>query len=120
MNLRMFRISSLLLTVLTVLVLFVVQATAQDRIKLMPKEFEMPFTAKTKAEAQQWQKEAREKVLGYVNAIYPKKSTEELPIDMKIESTEEIAPTTEGGKDGYTKHRITYMGNEGERKTAIF
>ena len=77
----------------------------------LPKVFDMPFQATTLDEAQAWQNEAREKLLGYVEVFCPRKSVAELPLDVKIESTEE--------RDSYTKHRITYMGNEGERKTAI-
>jgi hypothetical protein len=84
---------------------------AQDGLKRLPKKFDMPFMATTVDEAQKWQNEARKKLLGYVESLCPKKSTAELPLDVKIESTEDL--------EVYTKHRITYMGNEGERKTAI-
>ncbi|MCL2118630.1 MAG: hypothetical protein FWH27_09420 [Planctomycetaceae bacterium] len=84
---------------------------AQEGLQRLPKEFEMSFTATTPEEALQWQNAAREKLFGYVEALCPRKSTEELPLDVKIESTEEL--------EVYTKHRISYMGNEGERKTAI-
>ena len=86
-------------------------AAEHDGLKRLPQKFDMPFTAATLEEAQQWQKAAREKLLGYVEALCPRKSTAELPLDVKIVSTEEL--------DAYTKHRITYVGNEGERKTAI-
>ena len=93
------------------LLTFVTVAMAQDGLKRLPKEYEMPFQATTLEEAQQWQNEAREKLFGYVEAFCPRQSTDALPIGMKIESTEE--------RDAYMKHRISYMGNEGERKTAI-
>lgn len=82
-----------------------------EGLKRLPKQFDLPFKATTAEEATKWQKEARERFLGYVEAQCKRKSTQELPIDMKIESTEEL--------ESYTKHRITYMGNEGARKTAI-
>ena len=86
-------------------------AAAHDGLQRLPKAFDMPFKAATREEAQKWQEEAREKILGYVEVFCQRKSTDELPLDVKIESTEEL--------DAYTKHRISYMGNEGERKTAI-
>ena len=95
--------------------LFVVMFThttmAQEGLKRLPKSFDMPFQAMTLEEAQKWQKEARKKLFGYVETFCPQKSVEELPLDVKIESTEQL--------DAYTKYRISYMGNEGERKTAI-
>jgi len=84
---------------------------AQEGLKRLPQKYDMPFKATTVEEAQQWQKEARTKLLGYVEAVCTRKSTKELPLDVKIESTEEI--------DAYAKHRLSYLGNEGERKTAI-
>ena len=90
---------------------FAYPTSAQNALERLPKEFDMPFKAVTLEEAQQWQNEAREKIFGYVEAFCQRKSTDELPIDLKIESTEELAT--------YTKHRISYMGNEEERKTAI-
>jgi len=84
---------------------------AQEALQRLPKEFDMPFAATTLEEAQQWQNEAREKLYSYVEAYCVRKSTEELSLDVKVESTEEL--------DAYHKHRISYMGNEGERKTAI-
>ena len=84
---------------------------AHDGLQRLPEKFDLPFTATTLEEAQKWQEEAREKLFGFVEVYCPRKSTEELPLDVKIESTEEL--------DAYTKHRVSYMGNEGERKTAI-
>jgi len=84
---------------------------AQEGWKRLPQKFDMPFQATTLEEAQKWQNEARGKLFGFVEALCPRKSTEELPLDVKIESTEE--------RDAYIKHRISYMGNEGGRKTAI-
>ena len=86
-------------------------AFSQEGLKRMPEKFDMPFTAKTKAEAEQWQVAARAKLFEYVENVCPRKDTDELPLDVKIDSTEEL--------DVYTKHRISYMGNEGTRKTAI-
>ena len=84
---------------------------AHDGLERLPQKFEMPFKARTPEEAEKWQKEARKKLFGFVEVFCPRKSKEELPLDVKIESTEEL--------DVYTKHRISYTGNEGERKTAI-
>ncbi|MCL2622478.1 MAG: hypothetical protein FWD31_02330 [Planctomycetaceae bacterium] len=92
-------------------VVFACTATAHDGLQRLPKEFDMPFTATTLEEAVQWQNAAREKLFGYVEKYCPRKSADELPLDVRIESTEEL--------DAYTKHRISYRGNEGERKTAI-
>ena len=93
------------------IVMFACTVMAQEGLKRLPKEFDMPFTVTTQEEAEAWQNAAREKLFGYVEAFCPRKSTDELPLDVKIESTEEL--------DAYTKHRISYMGNEDERKTAI-
>ena len=71
------------------LVVLACTALAQDGLQRLPKEFDMPFTATTLEEAQQWQSEARKKLFGYVEALCPRKSVEELPLDVKIESTEE-------------------------------
>ena len=86
-------------------------SNAQDGLKRLPKKFDMPFQARTLDEAQKWQNEAREKLFGYVEALCPRRSVKELPLDVKVESSEEL--------DAYTKYRISYTGNEGERKTAI-
>ena len=92
-------------------VAFAYTTMAQDGLKRLPKQFDMPFQATTLEDARKWQDEARKKLFGYVEAFCPRKSVEELPLDVKIESTEE--------RDTYTKYRISYGGNEGERKTAI-
>ena len=84
---------------------------ARDGLKRLPQKFDMPFQAATLEEALKWQNEAREKLFGYVEALCPRTSVEVLPLDVKVESTDEL--------DAYTKHRISYTGNEGERKTAI-
>jgi len=105
----------LLLKIISLGILLVVEFThttlAQDGLKRLPQKFDMPFKATTLEEAQKWQNEARQKIFGYTESFCPQKSVKELPLDVKIESTEEL--------DVYTKHRISYMGNEGERKTAI-
>ena len=84
---------------------------AQEGLKRLPKEFDMPFQATTVEDAQKWQNEAREKLFGFVEVFCPRKCVKEMSLDVKIESTEELA--------FYTKYRISYMGNEGSRKTAI-
>jgi dienelactone hydrolase len=90
---------------------FACTAIAQhDGLKRLPQQYDMPFSATTLEEAQKWQNEARQKLFGYVEVVCPRKNTKELPLDMKIESTEEL--------EAYMKHHISYMGNEGERKTA--
>jgi len=99
------------LTSICFVVVFAWTAAAQDGLQRLPKKFDMPFMATTLEEARKWQEEAREKISGSVEVFCQRKSTEELPLDVNIESTEEL--------DAYMKHRISYMGNEGERKTAI-
>ena len=84
---------------------------AQEGLKRLPQTFDMPFQATTLDEAQKWQNEARKRLFGYVEAFCPRKSVKEMPLDVKIESTEEL--------NAYTKYRISYRGNEGERKSAI-
>ncbi|NQT53291.1 acetylxylan esterase [bacterium] len=50
----------------------------------VPKRYDMPFTAKTNAEAVAWQKTARARLLERVAAQEPRVSTRDVPLDLQV------------------------------------
>jgi hypothetical protein len=64
----------------------VITATAEGA---MPKQFEMPFAAKTKPEALAWQQRARAKLLELVARQEPNVSTRDEPTDLRVGKPED-------------------------------
>lgn len=62
--------------------MLVVLAVAADAAS--PKQYQMPFAAKTKAQALAWQKKARARLLELVAAQVPRVSTKDAPLDLQV------------------------------------
>lgn len=73
-----------------------------------PKQYEMPFVAKTREDALAWQARARARLLDLVARQVPRLSNEEVPIDLKLGPAQD--------KGSYTLHGISFQGNNNERK----
>jgi pimeloyl-ACP methyl ester carboxylesterase len=73
----------------------------------VPERYELPFTARTRAEALAWQAKARQRLVELVSARTPRWPTNDGPLDFQIASTEPRA--------GYTFHRASFQGNDGQR-----
>ena len=78
-----------------------------------PKQYEMPFVAKSASEALAWQASARARLLDLVDRQVPRSSIQETPIDLKVGPPQD--------KGSYTLHSVTFQGNnkEGKRWPAL-
>jgi len=90
------------------LAVFVVVESASAAAPRVPKQYEMPFVAKTREEALAWQARARARLLELVARQVPRLSTQEVPIDPKLGPPQD--------KGAYTLHTITFQGNNKEGK----
>ena len=69
----------------------------------VPAKFEMPFTAKSKEEAVEWQKQARARLLELVEKQAPRVSAQDAPIDLQLGKPED--------KGDYTLFTGSFQGN---------
>lgn len=76
-----------------------------------PDRYVLPFTAVTAAEALAWQQEARSRLLELVARQEPRRGLDEVPLDFKVEGTEE--------RHGYRLHSISFRGNDGQRRAGL-
>lgn len=60
-----------------------VGVAAAAEVGQVPPKFEMPFTAKTKEEAIEWQKRARARLLELVEKQAPRVSSDDVPLDVR-------------------------------------
>ena len=60
----------------------------------VPARFVMPFSAKTRQEAQAWQEKARARLLELVEKLEPRVSTREVPIDLQLGPPQDKGPYT--------------------------
>ncbi len=76
-----------------------------------PDSYAMPFAATTKQAATAWQQQARKRLFELVEAQEPRRSTRDVPIDLKL------GPAEDRGE--YTLYPVTFGGNKpGERYSA--
>jgi len=73
-----------------------------------PKQYEMPFVAKTRDEALAWQARARARLMDLVARQVSRLSTEEVPIDLKLGPPED--------KGEYTLYAVSFQGNNKQGK----
>lgn len=67
----------------------------------VPDDFELPFVAETRSEAEDWQQQARLRLMALVQRHSPRSST---PLDLRI--------TRREPRQGYTLHVGSYQGND--------
>ena len=76
----------------------------------VPAKFEMPFAAKTKEEAVEWQKKARARLFELVGKQEPRFSTAEVPLDVQLGKAEDRGDYTltplsfQGSNKSATRH----------------
>lgn len=75
-----------------------------------PKQYEMPFVAKTPQEALAWQGRVRPRLLELVGRQVPRLSTQEVPIDLSIQ------PGPQQDNGSYTLQAISFQGNNKQGK----
>ena len=69
----------------------------------VPKEFVMPFAAKTKDDAVAWQERGRKALMELVERQRPRRSAREVPIDLKLGDAQD--------KGSYTLAKVSFQGN---------
>jgi len=91
---------------LAVIFLFVAAASAEPLPKPsapVPRQFIMPFAAKTREDAAAWQRKARASLLQLVEKQQPRVSTQEAPIDLQLGPPQD--------KGDYTLYSASFRGN---------
>ena len=73
-----------------------------------PDTFDLPFTATSKEEAFAWQSRARKRLFELVEVQEPRRSTRELPIDLRL------TPPEDQGE--YSLHEVTFQGNRPDKR----
>ena len=86
--------------------------TKSDAKNQVPKSFVLPFKATTRTAALAWQQEARKRLFDLVAAQTPRRSLAELPLDFKIDSTED--------RGDYILHHASFCCNDGERRKCLW
>lgn len=90
------------------LVVFSLAEVALAAESRVPKQYEMPFAAKTRGEALAWQGRARARLLELVARQVRRLSAQEVPIDLHVGTPQD--------KGAYTLHTVTFQGNNKEGK----
>lgn len=68
-----------------------------------PEKYQMPFGAKTRDEAVRWQAAARDRLLKLVEAQEPRYTTNEVPLDVKLDKPED--------RGAYTLYHLSFQGS---------